>query len=107
MKPLYPPPDTKCFGTDRTIAAISCYDYCMSNPIQGLAACLLLMLLPLQAFAGAVAAPDKAAKAPPAPRAKPAMSALLPNAVRPLPKIFRTVSIDPALIAPKSKNAAV
>ena len=75
----------------------------MSNPIQGLAACLLFMLLPLQAFA----ASNKAAKPSPPPRAKPAMSALLPNAVRPLPKIFRMVAIDPSLIAPANRNAAV
>jgi hypothetical protein len=79
----------------------------MSNPIHRLAACLLFMLLPLQAFAGAVAAPGKAAKAPAPSRAKPAMSSLLPNAVRPLPKIFRTVAIDPSLIAPQNKHAAV
>jgi hypothetical protein len=101
MKPLYPPPDKKCFGPDRTIAAISCYDCCMSNPIQGLAACLLFVLLPLQAFA----ASDKAAKPIAPPRAKPAMSALLPNAVRPLPKIFRTVSIDPPCIASTARSA--
>jgi hypothetical protein len=63
----------------------------MSNSIHRLAACLLFMLLPFQAFAGAVASGDKAAKASPPPRTKPAVSALLPNAVRPLPKIFRMV----------------
>ena len=35
------------------------------------------------------------------------MSSLLPNAVRPLPKIFRTVAIPPSLMTPEKKNAAV
>lgn len=92
----------------------------MSKPIRRLVACLLLVLLPLQAFAGVVAASEKAVKpcpqqmqgseccdkAKPAPdqlkccagaacAPAPSMSALLPNAVKPLPKIFRTVAIDP------------
>ncbi len=95
----------------------------MSKTIRRLAACLLLVLLPLQAFAGVVAASEKTEKtvnpcpqqmqgaqccdkAKPAPdqlkccagaacAPAPSMSALLPNAVKPLPKIFRTVAIDP------------
>jgi hypothetical protein len=69
----------------------------MSNPIRRLAACLLFVLLPLQAFAGAVAASQKPARPAASPKAKPPVSSLLPNAVRPLPKIFRTVAIDPQL----------
>ena len=78
----------------------------MSNPIHRLAACLLFVLLPLQAFAGVAAARQNPARPAAAPKAKPPVSALLPNAVRPLPKIFRTVAIDPPSLT-SNKNAAV
>jgi hypothetical protein len=96
MELLYGGRGRKCFGAERTIGAVSWY-YCPMLPrLSCLLTGLLFVLLPLQALAGSPVAAGKAVQPCPANSKlarcarQPALSALLPNAVRPLPKIFRT-----------------